>query len=134
MTRAIPWDGVGPKDECLLRVVWKDSGTAEWIHFEWQDADGEPDGEGGWSYTYPGYINDASSISIHEGSDGWMGGSGKFDDIQGADFTITHWSPKPVVEDECDACHQLGGNHRPQCMNSIRRRIENDVEEGAVVG
>jgi hypothetical protein len=95
------WNGIGPKRDCLLRVVWDDSKGAEWVHFEWKDNDvsGYNDGEGEHSVTHEGYYNDASCISITESSDGWMGHSGKFDDINGADFTITHWADLPSIEE-----------------------------------
>jgi hypothetical protein len=92
------WDGIGPKDDCLLRVKWKEGGE-EWIHFAWKDDDasGYNDGEGEYSVTREGYYNDASTISITESGDGWMGYSGKFNDISGADFTITHYAELPVI-------------------------------------
>lgn len=97
--KATKWDGIGPKSECLLRIIWKDSGDAEWMHFEWRDADasGYDDGEGEFSHNPDEYFNDASSVTIRQSSDGWMGFSKYFDQVDGADFTVTHWAEIPEI-------------------------------------
>jgi hypothetical protein len=83
------WDGIGPKTECLLRVTWADDSKSEWMHFTWRDDDGDFDGES-WSYTHEGYVNESSTISITKSCDGDV-----FDNVNGADFSVTHWARLP---------------------------------------
>lgn len=95
MTRAIPWDGVGPKRECLLRVRWADGGAEEWVHFDWRDADadGYDDGESTeFSCNPDEYFNDASGITICVDEY-----TGTFSQITGADFTILYYADLPVI-------------------------------------
>lgn len=100
MTRAIEWDGVGPKRDCLLRVI--ENNVAEWVEV------GFTAGEHGTLDEYRSYLGEFSLIRVGD-LDGFFI---KSDD--GGEMRVTHYADIPAIVEV--------------------RRIESDVEEGAVVG
>lgn len=92
--RATKWDGVGPKRDCLIRVVWNTDGDAEWIHFEYQEEDcddaidGNPHPERYW--------NDPSTIGLHWNGDYYTDGTAFEPDFLAIP---THWAELPIIED-----------------------------------
>lgn len=88
---AFVWNGVGPERECLLRVRWNDSGDAEWIHFDFQTADGEYDDEGTLRGNPDRYRNESSSLYVPD-----VTNYGK-NRYESDDFTVTHWAEIPEV-------------------------------------
>jgi hypothetical protein len=95
--KAHAWDDIGPKRDCLLRLVWSD-GSGEWSEFVWRDADAEPDGEGGWNGHPDGYWQKSSDLSVNESHD-WGSYTGKFDHFSDL-FTVSHWAELPAIEGE----------------------------------
>lgn len=90
------WNGSGPEDDCLVRVVWDSDGKAEWIHFTFHPADGEFCGED-MSFEGHGdeYRCESSSLRIFNDEDnpyergrGWVSDDG---------FTFTHYAALPEV-------------------------------------
>ena len=80
-----PWDGTGPKEECLLRIKWAGSGQIEWMHFDWRD--GVDDSEDTVTCQY---FNEPSAVDVREANDGTF--------TPYKNFTITHWTSVPVVD------------------------------------
>ncbi len=92
MSVAVKWDGQGPKRECLLLV--QHEGVTEWTHFDWRDADAEPDGEGGWNGNPDEYFSESIGWTVARNSDPWR----TSDDFEpSADFVVTHWAELPEV-------------------------------------
>lgn len=107
MTTAYEWDGIGPKDECLLLLKWDHDGSENWVHFRWCDTDVD---------CHAGYYDDAGSLSVTENSDHWSKTYGKFLTCGG--YTVTHYAALPTIARVIE----------------LSERIRNDVEEGAVAG
>jgi hypothetical protein len=107
MTRAIPWDGIGPKEECLLRIQWKHDGDEEWIHVFWQEADWEQD-EDGYHGHNDRYIVGSGDFSVVDSTS-----SGRFEPNDG--FTVLYYAALPTIARVID----------------LTERQRNDADEGA---
>lgn len=114
MTRAIKWDGVGPKDECLLRIVWKHDSSIEWLHVTFDSADYDWEEDGGYHGHPNQYVARSGDIRIRQRPLLRQMDWSREYVSEGDQFIITHYAALPAIVEV--------------------RRIENDVEEGAVVG
>lgn len=90
MTIAKNWDGIGPKEACLLRMKWaQPHGGSEWVEFGYEDADGgrgEDGTQGNWNRYASG------GIYVTEEEDGIYKPEPAFE--------ITHWAELPVIPRE----------------------------------
>lgn len=82
---AFVWNGVGPKRDCLLRLMYAD-GSTEWSEFEWQEEDGD-DAEDGNGHPAR-YAQEAGSVYVYQDGSSFT---------PSEDFVVTHWSEIPEV-------------------------------------
>lgn len=91
MTRAYEWDGIGPKEECLLRI------DGEWIHVQFREVDLDVE---------EGYYSLANEVLVFIDTDYFSKTYMQYV-TKGTGYTITHYAALPTIPRVIDLTERI---------------------------